>query len=44
MSDAAIFRTFWTAATIQFVAFLFAIYLARNYREDYSTGEVAETA
>ena len=44
MSDAAILRTFWTAATIQFVAFIFAIYLARTYRENYSTGEVAETA
>lgn len=31
MSDAAILRTFWTAAVIQFIAFLFAVYFARTY-------------
>jgi DHA1 family tetracycline resistance protein-like MFS transporter len=44
MSDVSILRTFWTAATIQFVAFLFAVYFARTYGENYSTGEVAEPA
>ena len=43
MSDSSIFRTFWTAAAIQFVAFLIAIYFARAYRRDYSEG-VAEPA
>src|ERR1700675_2087641 len=32
MSDASIQRTFWTAAAIQFIAFLLAIYFARAYR------------
>ena len=44
MSDASIQRTFWTAAAIQFVAFLLAIYFARAYRGRLSTGEVAEAA
>ena len=44
MSDASILRTFWTAAAIQFVAFLLAIYFARSYRGRLSTGEVAEAA
>ncbi len=44
MSDASIQRTFWTAATIQFAAFLLAIYFARAYRGKLSTGEVAEAA
>jgi len=43
MSDSSIFRTFWTAAAIQFTAFLIAIYFARAYGRKYSAGEVAET-
>jgi DHA1 family tetracycline resistance protein-like MFS transporter len=42
MSDASILRTFWTAAAIQFVALLLAIYFARAYRGRYAEGEVAE--
>lgn len=42
MSDASILRTFWTAAAIQFVAFLLAVYFARAYAGKYSTSEVAE--
>lgn len=42
MSDVSILRTFWTAATIQFLAFLLAVYFARAYRNKYSTGEIAE--
>jgi DHA1 family tetracycline resistance protein-like MFS transporter len=42
MSDASILRTFWTAAAIQFVAFLLAVYFARAYRGRYAGGEVAE--
>jgi MFS transporter, DHA1 family, tetracycline resistance protein len=42
MSDASILRTFWTAAAIQFVAFLMAVYFARAYRGRYAEGEVAE--
>jgi len=42
MSDSSILRTFWTAAVIQFVAFLLAVYFARAYGKKYSTGEVAE--
>jgi len=44
MSDDSIQRTFWTAAAIQFAAFLLAIYFARAYRGKLSTGEVAEAA
>jgi multidrug resistance protein len=36
MSDASILRTFWTAAAIQFVAFLLAVYFARAYRGKYA--------
>ncbi len=43
MSDASIARTFWTAAAIQFVAFLFAIYFARAYGRRYAASEIAET-
>jgi DHA1 family tetracycline resistance protein-like MFS transporter len=42
MSDASILRTFWTAAAIQFVGFLLAVYFARAYRGRYAEGEVAE--
>jgi MFS transporter, DHA1 family, tetracycline resistance protein len=42
MSDASILRTFWTAAAIQFIAFLLAVYFARAYRGKYAEGEVAE--
>lgn len=44
MSDASILRTFWTAAAIQFVAFLLAVYFARAYGKKYPAGEVAEAA
>jgi len=44
MSDASILRTFWTAAAIQFVAFLLAVHFARAYRGHYAEGEVAEVA
>ncbi len=42
MSDASILRTFWTAAAIQFVGFLLAVYFARAYRGRYAEGDVAE--
>lgn len=42
MSDASILRTFWTAAAIQFVAFLLAVYFARTYGKKYEAVEVAE--
>ena len=44
MSDASILRTFWTAAAIQLVAFLLAVYFARTYGKKYVAGEVAEAA
>lgn len=44
MSNASILRTFWTAAAIQFMAFLLAIYFARAYGEKYSAGAIAEVA
>jgi DHA1 family tetracycline resistance protein-like MFS transporter len=44
MSDASIQRTFWTAAAIQFAAFLLAIYFARAYRGKLSASGVAEAA
>ena len=44
MSDSSIFRTFWIAAAIQFVAFLIAVYFARRYGEKYATGGIAEAA
>jgi len=44
MSDSSIFRTFWTAAAIQFIAFLIAVYFARRYGEKYAIGEMAEAA
>ena len=43
MSDASILRSFWVAGTIQFMAFLLAIYFARAYRENYSLGEIKES-
>lgn len=42
MSDASILRTFWTAAAIQFIAFLVAVYFARTYAGKYSAGEMVE--
>jgi multidrug resistance protein len=42
MSDASILRTFWTAAAIQFIAFLLALYFARAYGKKYSAGQMAE--
>lgn len=44
MSDVSILRTFWTAAAIQFVAFLIAVYFARAYGRKFSAGEIAEPA
>src|SRR5256885_3534710 len=44
MSDSSIFRTFWTAAAIQLVAFLIAVYFARAYPRDYSTEGIAGPA
>src|SRR5207253_2551973 len=44
MCDASIRRTFWSAAAIQFVACLLAVYFARAYGEKYSAGEIAEAA
>ena len=44
MSDSSIFRTFWTAAAIQLVAFLIAVYFARTYPRDYSTEGIAGPA
>lgn len=43
MSDASIARTFWTAAAIQFIALLFAIYFARVYGRRFAGSEMAET-
>ena len=43
MSDTSILRTFWTAAAIQLVGMLIAIYFARAYAGEYSAGEMAET-
>jgi len=42
MSDTSILRTFWTAAAIQFISFLIAVYFARAYGKKYSAGELAE--
>ena len=44
MSDSSIFRIFWIAAAIQFVAFLIAVYFARRYGEKYAIGEMAKAA
>ncbi|MEK6333990.1 MAG: MFS transporter [Acidobacteriota bacterium] len=44
MSDVSIQRTFWTAAVIQFAAFLLAAYFSRAYRGKLSSGEMAEAA
>ena len=44
MSDISILRTFWTAAAIQFLAFLLAIYFARVHARMQSTGDAAEAA
>lgn len=40
MSDASIFRTFWTAAGIQFVGFLIAIYFTRAFGKQYTGPEL----
>ncbi len=39
MSDGSILRTYWTAATIQFVGFLVAIYFARAYGSKFAREE-----
>ena len=41
MSDNSILRTFWTAAAIQSLALLVAIFFARVYGEKYAAGEIA---
>ena len=42
MSDASLLRTFWTAAAIQFVGLLLAIYFARAYASKYAETEMAK--
>jgi MFS transporter, DHA1 family, tetracycline resistance protein len=42
MSDLSILRTFWTAAGIQFVAFLLAAYFARVYGRKFASDEIVE--
>jgi len=42
MSDASILRTFWTAAVIQFVGLLIALYFARAFGRKYKTVGMAE--
>src|SRR5256884_2706448 len=42
MSDASILRTFWTAAIIQFVGLLIALYFARPVCRNYKTVGMAE--
>jgi DHA1 family tetracycline resistance protein-like MFS transporter len=42
MSNGSLLRTFWTAAAIQFVAFLLALYFSQVYAKKYSAGEIAE--
>lgn len=42
MSDASLLRTFWTAAAIQFVGLLMALYFARAYGNRYASGELME--
>src|SRR6185369_4014436 len=44
MSDASIVRTFWTAAAIQIVALVVAIYFARVYGRSYSKKKIAAGA
>src|SRR5437764_4517485 len=44
MSDASIVHTFWTAAAIQLVAVLIALYFARVYRNEYSASELVVSA
>jgi DHA1 family tetracycline resistance protein-like MFS transporter len=43
MSDASILRSFWVAGSIQFAAFLLAIYFARAYGKNYSLSEIKES-
>lgn len=42
MSDASIMRTFWTAAVIQFLGLLIALYFARAFGKDYQSVEMVE--
>jgi DHA1 family tetracycline resistance protein-like MFS transporter len=42
MSDSSIQRTFWTAAAIQLVAFVLAIWFARTYAQKYSASEIVD--
>jgi DHA1 family tetracycline resistance protein-like MFS transporter len=44
MSDTSILRTFWTAAAIQFAAFVIAVYFARAHGQKYEAGEIVEAA
>jgi DHA1 family tetracycline resistance protein-like MFS transporter len=42
MSDASILRTFWTAAIIQVVGLMIALYFARAFGKEYKTVEMVE--
>ena len=44
MSDASIFRTFWTAAGIQFLGLLIAIYFTRAFGKRYAAAELEASA
>src|SRR5215831_9937266 len=43
MSDGSIWRTFWTAAAIQFAGFLLALYFARAHGAKFRAGEIGDT-
>jgi DHA1 family tetracycline resistance protein-like MFS transporter len=42
MSDASILRTFWSAAVIQFLGLLVALYFTRAFGKEYKTAEMVE--
>ena len=44
MSDHSLFVTFWTGATIMFLAFLLAVYFAHAHATEYTDAGVAEAA
>ncbi len=44
LSDTSLFRTFWAAAAIMFLAFLLAAYFARAHASEYTHGEAAQVA
>lgn len=43
MSDTSILVTFWTAAAIQFIAFVIAVYFARAYRDVPAAAESSQS-